>query len=40
MDRKIEGSLESIDKYRICVKIDDKEHFFYKHAIIGYHVKK
>ncbi len=40
VDRKIEGILESIDKYRICMKIDDKDHYFYKHAVIGYHVKK
>lgn len=38
-NQEIEGTLNSIDKYRISVNIDDKPHYFYKHAIIGYHVK-
>ena len=39
-DRCVEGTLEAIDKYRICINIDDKLHYFYKHAVIGYYLKK
>lgn len=37
--KTIEGVLESIDKYRVCLSIDGTNHYFYKHAIIGYHPK-
>lgn len=39
-DKKIEGTLEYIDKYRICITVDNKKHYFYKHAIMGYSVKE
>ncbi len=39
-DKQIEGILENIDKYRICINLDGTLHYFYKHAIIGYNIKK
>lgn len=38
-NESVDGTLESIDKYRIGIKINDKMHYFYKHAIIGYYIK-
>lgn len=35
----INGTLSSIDKYRISIIKDDQEIFYYKHAIIGYFIK-
>ncbi len=38
-DKELEGILESIDKYRIGLIIDDRLYYYYKHAIVGYYVK-
>jgi sRNA-binding regulator protein Hfq len=36
---KIQGILEGIDKFRICVKVDDIDKFYFKHAVLCYYAQ-
>jgi len=38
-NKDVVGKLDSIDKYRIGIIQNDKTVYYYKHAIVGYHIE-